>query len=190
MKTSFTFLVMGGLLMLLGSCGKSADEQARQQNAQQQALQKALADSLAEEREKDRRMREAAATQADERIARDAEQSESDAAAARQINAASQAISDAMRRYTDRLRQYTGDNVGLQFRNAVISPSGNAMCAEFAAKDKSGVMSGFKRVIVTENSVAPELPPAKDTLMQFLLFQLAARDTGCFPDVQNVHILQ
>ena len=48
---------MGGLLMLLGSCGKSADEQARQQNAQQQALQKALADSLAEERAKDRRMR-------------------------------------------------------------------------------------------------------------------------------------
>ena len=110
--------------------------------------------------------------------------------AARQINAASQAISDAMRRYTDRLRQFTGDNAGLQFRNAVISPSGNGLCAEYSARDKSGAVTPFKRVIVTETSVAPEQPPSKDMLTQFLLFQLASRDTGCFPEVQNVRILQ
>jgi hypothetical protein len=38
--------------------------------------------------------------------------------------------------------------------------------------------------------VATEEPPVRETLPQFLAFQIAARDSGCFPDVENVKILQ
>lgn len=178
------------MLVMLASCGKSADEKAREEAVRQQSLQNALAASVAEEREKDRRMREGAVAQADERLAHDAEQSESDAAAARLANATSQAAGDAMRRYAEKLRQFTGDNANLTFRNASISPNGNAMCAEFSAKDKSGTVAPFRRVIVSDSGVAPEQPPSREMLMQFLVFQLASRETGCFPDVQNVRILQ
>jgi len=51
-------------------------------------------------------------------------------------------------------------------------------------------MAPFRRVVVTDARVTVEEPPVKEMLAQFLVFQLAARDTGCFPDVQNVRILQ
>jgi hypothetical protein len=44
--------------------------------------------------------------------------------------------------------------------------------------------------VVTDSQVAVEEPPTKELMTQFLVFQIAARDTGCFPDVQNVRILQ
>jgi len=34
------------------------------------------------------------------------------------------------------------------------------------------------------------IAPARDTLTRFLLFQIAARDTGCFSDVEKVRSLQ
>jgi len=34
------------------------------------------------------------------------------------------------------------------------------------------------------------IAPTRDTLTQFLLFQIAARDTGRFPDIEKVRILQ
>jgi len=46
------------------------------------------------------------------------------------------------------------------------------------------------RVVVTDASVAPEEPPNRETLTLFLLFQIAARDTGCFPDVGQLKIMQ
>ena len=43
---------------------------------------------------------------------------------------------------------------------------------------------------ITDLRVAVEEPPTRELMTQFLLFQIAARDTGCFPDVQSVRILQ
>ena len=34
------------------------------------------------------------------------------------------------------------------------------------------------------------IAPTRNTLTQFLLFRIAARDTGRFPDVEKVRILQ
>jgi hypothetical protein len=78
----------------------------------------------------------------------------------------------------------------MQLRNAALAPKKNGMCAEFSARDKVGGFPGFKRVVVTDTAVNPEEPPYRDTLTYFLAFQVAARDTGCFPDVQKVHVVQ
>jgi hypothetical protein len=167
----------------------SSEEREKKESARQEAMQKALADSAAEERAKDRRMRDAAAAQADDRIARDMAQEENEALAKAESEAPQRAVADALRRYTDRLRQSVPDGASLQVRSATLSPSSNGMCAEFAGKDKAG-NAAFKRVVVTDTRTAPEEAPLRETLTQFLLFQLAARETGCFPDVQNIHILQ
>ena len=77
-----------------------------------------------------------------------------------------------------------GDPELVEIRNAQLVPKRNGMCAEFNIKDKNGrYTAGFKRVVVTDARVAPEEPPVRETLTQFLVFQIAARDTGCFPDV-------
>jgi hypothetical protein len=95
---------------------------------------------------------------------------------------------DALRRYTELLRRSVSDPGALQVRNVSAASKQNGMCAEFSARDKAGVYAGFKRVIVTDDAVSPEEPPVRDTLTKFLAFQDAARDTGCFPDVLNVHV--
>lgn len=142
-------------------------------------------------------MREAAAAEANERIAR--AQSERDpglakaaeADAARSIEERKRAAdAETLRRYTEKLRASLADPDSLQLRNAVLSPKGNGMCAFFSARDKSGRSQGVKRVVVTDAKVTPEEPPIRETMSQYLLFQLAARDTGCFPDVQQVKMLQ
>ena len=75
-------------------------------------------------------------------------------------------------------------------RKVALSPKRNGSGAEVNVKDKSGREAGFKRVVVTDARVAPEEPPTREMLNQFLVFQIAARDTGCFPDVQQVKFLQ
>ena len=160
-------------------------------------MQKALADSVAEEHEKDRRMRDAAAEQAHERIAREAGAHELEVAAKaaavqagptpEQLQAERAA---ALGTYTDRLMQTVTDPTSAQVRKMELSPKQNGMCAEFNAKTRAGSYAGFKRVVVTDTRVTAEEPPTRDTLTQFLLFQIAARDTGCFPDVEKVRILQ
>jgi hypothetical protein len=183
------------LLATIGlvGCGKSSEEVDREA-ARQVAMQKALADSLAEEREKDRRMRDAATEQANERIAGEAATHEREVARA---TAAGPTLeqkqaerAETLRRYTDKLMQTIKDPVSVQVRKMELSPKKNGMCAEFNAKMRTGADPGFKRVVVTDTLVTPEEPPTRETLTQFLLFQIAARDTGCFPDVENVRILQ
>jgi hypothetical protein len=182
----------------LAACGKSSEQMAREQLARQVAMQKALADSVAEEHEKDRRMRDAAAEQAHERIAREAAAHELEAAA--KAAAAVQAgptpeqrqaeRDNALRKYTDKLMQTVNDPASAQVRKMELSPKQNGMCAEFNAKTRTGSFAGFKRVVVTDTRVTAEELPTRDTLTQFLLFQIAARDTGCFPDVERIRILQ
>jgi hypothetical protein len=137
-------------------------------------------------------MHEAAVAEAGERIQRsnaEFEEERAKTAAAQATADPAQAAAEALQRYTDRLRQFFADPE-LQLRNAALSPKGNGMCAEFGVKDKSGAAAGFKRVVVTDTGVNPEEPPNRDTLTYFLAFQVAARDTGCFPDVLNVHVLR
>jgi hypothetical protein len=182
----------------LAACGKSSEQLEREQVARQVAMQKALADSVAEEHEKDRRMRDAAAEQAHERIAREAAAHELEVAA--KAAAAVQAgptpeqrqaeRDNTLRKYTDKLMQTVNDPASAQVRKMELSPKQNGMCAEFNAKTGAGSYAGFKRVVVTDTRVTAEEPPTRDTLTQFLLFQIAARDTGCFPDVEKVRILQ
>jgi hypothetical protein len=200
-KKALSLVVMLALLALLGGCGKSAEQQEQARLAREAALQKAIADSLAEEREKDRRMRDQAAMEANARIEREnavrdaglAKASAADASYAKLKSDADEKLAADTRtilQYFERLRQYVRDPDSLQTRNVQLSPKRNGICAEFNAKDKSGQYAGFKRVVVTDARVAPEEPPTRDMLNQFLVFQIAARDTGCFPDVQQVKLLQ
>jgi hypothetical protein len=196
-------LAVVALLLTTGlcGCGKSPEQLEQERLAREAAVQKAIADSVAEERAKDQRMLDAAAAEARERIAREDKQRDQglDKAAASDAAAAqAEAITDqqrgseenALRYYTDRLRYTSLDPASVETRNIQLSPKRNGMCAEFNAKDKSGRFAGFKRVVVTEARVTPEEPPTRDTMTQFLLFQIAARDTGCFPDVQQTKIIQ
>jgi hypothetical protein len=184
------------LVASLAGCGKSSEQIERENGARQVAMQKALADSVAEEREKDRRMRDTAAQQANERIAHEA--------AAHEVEVARTAATapvgptpeqqqaervNTLRRYTDKLMQTVNDPASAQVRKMELSPKQNGMCAEFNAKTRAGGFAGFKRVVVTDSRVTAEEPPMRETLTQFLLFQIAARDTGCFPDVENIRIL-
>ena len=180
------------LPLALSGCG-SGEQAEREKAAHEAELKRAIAESLADERAKDRRMREAAVAEAGERIERSTAEFEAErariAAAEPAADAAQAAAADAMQRYTSRLRQFVADPE-LQVRNAALSPKGNAMCAEFNARDRSGAYAGFKRVVVTDTAVNPEEPPNRETMTYFLAFQVAARDSGCFPDVLNVHLLR
>jgi hypothetical protein len=178
----------------LAACGKSIEQIEAEKVARQVAMQKALADSLAEEHEKDRKMRDAATEQANERIAREAATHEREVARAAAVGPTpeEQQVERAstLGRYTDKLMQTIKDPVSVQVRKRELSPKKNGMCAEFNAKTRAGGDAGFKRVVVTDTRVTVEEPPTRETLTEFLLFQIAARDTGCFPDVENVRILQ
>ena len=186
------------ILASLGGCGKSSQQLEQERLQREAATQKAIADSLAEEREKDRRMRESAAAEANERIAREerlrdqglAQAAVADAVAAKAEQARA-ADADLLRRYTDKLKQSMPDPASVEMRYAALSPNRNGMCAWFNAKDKAGRIAGLKRVVVTDARAAIEEPPTtRDAMTQFLLFQIAARDTGCFPEVQQVKIVQ
>jgi hypothetical protein len=181
--------------MILAGCGKSNEQAERDDAARQAALQKVLADSMAEEQEKDRRMRDAAAAQANERLAGEAAAHEREVASAAAVPVAPTPEQQqaertaALRRYTDKLMQSMHESGSVQVRKMELSPKQNGMCAEISAKPEPG-NAAFKRVVVTDARVAVEEPPVRDTLNEFLLFQIAARDTGCFPDVEKLRILQ
>jgi hypothetical protein len=181
-------------LPLLAACGKSSEEIEREKAAHEAAVQKAIEESLAEERAKDQRMREAAAVQAGEHVERNTAQFEEERERIAAAQPAPEPVqpdpAEALRKYTERLHQSVVDPASLQLRNAELSPKRNGMCAEFNAREKNGNYAGFKRVVVTDTAVNAEEPPNGDTLSYFLAFQVAARDTGCFPDVQKVHVLR
>jgi hypothetical protein len=175
-------------------CGKSNEQREQERLAREAALRQALIDSRAEEQEKDRRMREVAAAQASERLAKEAAEHEQEvalAAAAPPSPEQQQAERAALlRQYTDALKRTLVDPASLQLRNAELSPKQSGMCAEYNARNKAGAYQGYKRVVVIDDRVATEEAPTRETLPQFLAFQIAARDSGCFPDVENVKILQ
>ena len=180
-------------LPLLIACGKSSDQVEQEKAARDAAMRQAVEDSLAEERAKDKQMREAAAAQAGEHIEQDTAQFEAErakVASAQPVEAAQPDPAEQIGRYMERLRLSLSDPSMLETRNAQLSPKKNGMCAEFNSRDKSGNPTGFKRVVVTDTAVNAVEPPNRDTLSYFLAFQVAARDTGCFPDVQNVHVLR
>ncbi len=189
-------VVMLVAAIFTGACGKSGEQTARETAAREAAMQKVLTDSIAEEREKDRRMRDAAVEQANERLARVAAAHESEVASAAterarpSVESKQGELASALRRYTEKLLQSINDPASAHVRKAELSPKQNGMCAEFNARTKAGAYAGFKRVVVTDDRVAAEEPPTRDSLTQFLVFQIAARDTGCFPDVEKVRILQ
>lgn len=186
------------LIAGLWGCGKSDQQLERERLVREAAVQKAITESLAEEREKDRRMHEAAVAEANERVAREErvrDQGLASAALADAVAAQAEqqraADADLLRRYGDKLRQSMPDPSSVETRYATLSPKHNGMCAFFNAKDRAGRILGLKRVVVTDARVTIEEPPTtRDAMTQFLLFQIAARDTGCFPDVQQVKIVQ
>ena len=187
------------LLLCVGlfGCGPSSEQQERQRLAREAAMKKAIADSLAEEREKDRRMIEAATADASERVARAEKEHDPElakAAAADAVAAAEEqkraADAEVLRRYTEKLKASLVDPDSLQLRYADLSPKRNGMCAMYGSRDKSGRNLGVKRAVVTDARVATEEAPTREAMSQYLLFQLAARDTGCFPDVLQVKIVQ
>jgi hypothetical protein len=188
-------LVVAALLAFVAAgCGKSSEQREQERIAHEAALRQALERSLAEEHEKDRRMREGAAAQANERLASEATEHEQEVAreaAAPPTPEQQQAErANLLRQYTETLRRTLNDPASMQLRNAELSPKQNGMCAEYNARNKAGAYAGYKRVVVIDNRVATEEAPTRESLPQFLAFQIAARDSGCFPDVENVKILQ
>lgn len=138
-------------------------------------------------------MRDAAVQQADERLAREAAAHEVEVAstsAEQARTAPERQRAEVFRKYYDKLMKSADDPASAQVRNASLSPKQNGLCAEFSIRYKGGSQSGFKRVVVTDSGVTAEEAPTRDSLTQFLVFQIAARDTGCFPDVEKVRILQ
>lgn len=194
--TAIRYCLLFAILLgcVAAGCGKSSEERDRERIARETALRQALEKSLAEEREKDRSMRQGAAAQAIERLADEAAEHEREvarAAAAPPSQEQQQAErANLLRQYTETLRRALADPASLQIRNAELSPKQSGMCAEYNARNKSGSFAGYKRVVVIDNRVATEEAPTRETLPQFLAFQIAARDSGCFPDVENVKILQ
>jgi hypothetical protein len=177
-----------------GGCGKTSEQREEARVARETALREALEKSLAEEQQKDRLMREGAAAEAFERLVNEATEHEQEvarAAAAPPSPEQQQAErANRLRQYTEMLKKTVGDPGSMQLRNAELSPKQTGMCAEYNARNKSGAYQGYKRVVVIDNRVATEEAPTRETLPQFLAFQIAARDSGCFPDVENVKILQ
>lgn len=187
MDCRFACIALG--LLLLAGCSKSGRDLEKEDAARAEALQQAIEASLAEERAKDKAMHELAAAEAAEHIEQSTADFEQERANQQPSPEVAQA-EEALHRYTDRLRAYVNDPPTMELRNAALAPKKNGMCAEFNAKDKSGSFAGFKRVVVTDSAVNPEEQPTRASLNYFLAFQIAARDTGCFPDVQKVHVVQ
>ncbi|HSS71522.1 MAG TPA: hypothetical protein VLQ46_12840 [Casimicrobiaceae bacterium] len=189
MACRFVCIVLA--VLLLAACNRLSESE-KGKAARDESLKQAIETSLAEERAKDQAMKEAAAAEAAEHIQKITAEFEDQRAKERpaEPSAEVQAAEDAVRRYTDKLRQSVNDPASMQLRNAAFAPKKNGMCAEFSGRDKSGSFAGFKRVVVTDTAVNPEEPPNRETLTYFLAFQVAARDTGCFPDVLKVHIVQ
>ncbi len=190
-----TGLVVAILLATVGAgCGKSSDQREQQRIAHETALRQALERSLAEEQDKDRHMREAAAGEAIERLANEAAEHAQEVARVAAAPPSPEQMqaerANLLRQYTETLKQTLNDPASLQLRNAELSPKKTGMCAEYNARNKAGAYAGYKRVVVIDSRVATEEAPTRDTLPQFLAFQIAARDSGCFPDVENVKILQ
>jgi hypothetical protein len=185
--------VLLGIIFAAG-CGKSSEQREQERIARETALRRALEQSLAEEREKDRRMRQGAAAEAIERLANEASEHEQEVARAAAAppgpEQRQEERAELLRQHTEVLRRTLADPSSLQLRNAELSPRQSGMCAEYNARNKSGAFAGYKRVVVIDNRVATEEAPTRETLPQFLAFQIAARDSGCFPDVENVKILQ
>jgi hypothetical protein len=169
----------------LAGCSNSSEQAEK---ARAEALEQAIEASLAEERAKDKAMHDSAVAEAAEHIEQITAEFEEERARQQPSPEAVQ-MEEALRRYTERLRASVNDP-NVQVRGAAFAPKKNGMCAEFNAKDKNGGNPGFKRVVVTDTAVNPEEPPNRDTLSYFLAFQVAARDTGCFPDVQQVHVMR
>jgi hypothetical protein len=181
------------LAALIAGCGESSRHREQERLAREAELRQAIEASRAEEREKDRRMYEAAAAEASEHVQAAAASFEEERARLAAQSAPERAEAEAaaaLARYTERLRQASAAPASLQVRNAELAPKKNGMCAEFSARDKAGAYAAFKRVVVTDTAVNPEEPPNRDTLALFLAFQVAARDTGCFPDVAKVHVIR
>jgi len=182
------------LVCCIAGCGKTSEQREQERIARETVLRQALEKSLAEEQQKDRRMREGAAAEAFERLVNEAAEHEQEvarAAAAPPTPEQQQAErANLLRQYTETLKRTLADPGSMQVRNAELIPKQPGMCAEYNARNKAGVYQGYKRVVVIDNRVATEEAPVRETLPQFLAFQIAARDSGCFPDVENVKILQ
>jgi hypothetical protein len=190
----YCLLIIALVGCVAAGCGKSNEQRERERVARETALRQALERSMAEEQEKDRRMRQGAAAEAIERLANEATEHEQEvarASAAPPSPEQQQAErADLLRQYTETLRRTLNDPSSLRLRNAELSPKQGGMCAEYNAKNKAGTYAGYKRVVVIDDRVATEEAPTREALPQFLAFQIAARDSGCFPDVEKVKILQ
>ena len=188
------YLLVALLLVCIGGCGKTSEQREQERIARETALRQALEKSLAEEQQKDRRMREGAAAEAFERLVNEAAEHEQEvarAAAAPPTPEQQQAErGNLLQQYTETLKRTLADPASMQVRNAELSPKQPGMCAEYNARNKAGAYQGYKRVVVIDNRVATEEAPVRESLPQFLAFQIAARDSGCLPDVENVKILQ
>jgi hypothetical protein len=189
-------LTVVGLLLACAAagCGKTSEQREQERVARETALRQALEKSLADEQQKDRRMREGAAADAFERLVNEAIEHEQEVArtAAAPPSPEQQQAERAslLRQYTETLKRTLSDPASVQLRNAELSPKQSGMCAEYNARNKTGAYEGYKRVVVIDTRVATEEAPTRETLPQFLAFQIAARDSGCFPDVEKVKILQ
>ena len=178
MKLCYVVVVLLLPTMGLAACGKSNEQMEREKMARQVAMQKALADSVAEEHEKDRRMRDAAAEQANERIAREAAEHEREVAAKAAVAVQAgptpeqrQAERDnILRKYTDKFMQTVNDPASAQVRKMELSPKQNGMCAGSTPRPGPAALPVSARRGYRYRVTAEE-PRRGTRFTQFLLFR-------------------
>jgi len=159
---------MLAVLFAISGCNKPQDR-----TRDEAAIAAAIEQAKREDAEADRRMRERAAQQEQDR--RDAEQAAIDAGAAQdQARRARQA------RLEQQVRATLIDPSSFQIRSQRLTPDGSALCAEVSAKNRQGVYGGFRRVIVTDSGVSFERDPEENQLAPEHRFAAIAKLTGCY----------
>jgi len=160
--------IAGAAVIGTGACDK-----AKNRTSNEAALAAAIEQARREEADADRRMRERAVEQEQQR--REAEQAAIDAQAeqedARRVKQAG---------FEAQVRATLVDPSSFQIRNQRLTADGSALCAEVNAKNKRGVYAGFRRVIVTDTGISFDLDPDDNYRRPEIRFAAISKLTGCY----------
>ena len=160
--------IAGAAVIATGACDKP-----KNRTSNEAALAAAIEQARREEADADRKMRERAVEQEQQR--REAEQAAIDAQAEQEdTRRAKQAGFEAQVRAT------LVDPSSFQIRNQRLTADGSALCAEVNAKNKRGVYAGFRRVIVTDSGISFDLDPDDNYRRPEIRFAAISKLTGCY----------
>jgi hypothetical protein len=153
--------------------GTGACDKPKNRTPGEVAIAAAIERARREEADADRRMRERAVQQEEER--RNAEQAAIDARAAREDARRAKQI-----RFEEQVRGTLIDPASMQIRNQRLNADGTALCAEVSAKNRQGIYAGFRRVVATDSGVSFDQDPDDNYRQPEHRFAAISRLTGCY----------